>query len=72
MQSENVTKWRLNRLKQVMVMRKLLELSGISQKMEYKAQINKSQKHVSKVIDVLEHNYLNSFSVYLECEDVIT
>ena len=42
MQSENVTKWRLNRLKQVMVMRKLLELSGISQKMEYKAQINKS------------------------------
>ena len=55
-------------------MRKLLELSGISQKVDYKAlspkEISKSEKHVSKVIDVLEHDCLNSFNVYLKCEDV--
>ena len=33
-------------------------------------EISKSDKHVSKVIDVLEHDYLNPLSVYLECEDV--
>ena len=43
-------------------MGKLLELSGISQKMDYKAlclkEINKSEKHLSKENDVLEHHSL--------------
>lgn len=39
--------------------------------MDYKflrpKEINKSEKHVSKVTDILEHDYLNPCSVYLEC-----
>ena len=42
--------------------------------MDYKAlhskEIKKSEKHVSKLIAVLEYEYLNSFSLYFECEDV--
>ena len=60
--------------KQALVMRKFFKLSGISQKMDCKAlrpkEIKMSEKHVSKLSDVLEHDYLNPFSVYLECEDV--
>ena len=52
----------LNRPKEALVMGKLLELSGISQKMDYKAlclkEINKSEKHLSKENDVLEHHSL--------------
>ena len=49
-------------------MRKFFKLSGLSHKMDYKAphpsEIQKSEKHVSKLFDALEHDYLNPFSVF--------
>ena len=57
-----------------MVMKELLELSGLSKNQDYKvlrpSEIRKSERCVYKVVDVLENDYHSPFSVFLECEDV--
>ena len=71
----NVTKWCLNRPQQALIMKHLLELSGLTRyNTEYKAlrqtEVKRSEHYVSKVIDVLENDYLNPFSIDLECNEV--
>lgn len=57
-----------------LITRNLLDMAGLSGKNDYKPlrqkEIQKSEVHVTKIIDVLENDYWSPFSVFLEEEEV--
>ena len=72
----NVLKWCMNRPQQAKNLNELLQMAGIRKTTEcYKSlrlsEVKKSEENVLKVMDVLENEYLNPFSVFIDSETLV-